>query len=685
MKPKVSVIIGFRNWGLDRLLLSISSIHESLKDIDHEIVISDFGSDDWESNRRVLEDAKVKYVYSASSRWSRSRALNAGIAESSGDVVMCTDADMIFSPGSLQSVYEFQSINERSVSFIQCRDLPEEWDAPRISNDGWQWEKYTSVATLRPRWGMGGLVSFQREQYDSIRGFDERMHTYGGEDLDFAQRMQRAGLRAVWIEDPTVRMYHIWHPSSRTAASLDEFTNKAVNANTAIVEKDPTIIRNLTGDCYFRPRNPLVSVVISTWNRGDLIAESISSVLAQTFQDFELIIVDDGSTDNTRDVVNSFHDERIHYAYQENGGISKARNLGTQLARGKYIAVHDDDDLMLPSRLVSSLRAVRAGVRATFGSWVNFSHETGELALNVSRKSFDPNVIWGVGPAPGHSTWLVEKSLMSAVKYDEALSSAVDHNLATRLAMSGVKWAHCGAVLYLRRKHDRQISESDEKRQSGAAVLTRNWVVANKATKVRHEMERLGKAEPWPRLKEKKNLQSVCTPWLSDHQVVRTVIVQGDISDLIDRLESSRRIISQVSAKNTSTGEAKKTITLHDVRWRDLAELRRSGLEFEVQAVLRSGDTRPSINEQMSLALSVSSFVSHVGKWYQNQEQNWIVVGVNTNAGDDQLASVVGVAEVGRSPLIDLKAWAFDTEDQARRFERSIKPRKDSLAWIFEI
>lgn len=97
--------------------------------------------------------------------------------------------------------------------------------------------------------------------------------------------------------------------------------------------------------------NPKVSVVIPTYNRAHLIGESIQSVLAQTFPDFQLIIVDDGSSDGTETVVKGFNDPRIRYIYQENRGISGAQNTGIRQAEGQYIAFLGSDDLWLPKLL----------------------------------------------------------------------------------------------------------------------------------------------------------------------------------------------------------------------------------------------------------------------------------------------------------------------------------------------
>lgn len=90
---------------------------------------------------------------------------------------------------------------------------------------------------------------------------------------------------------------------------------------------------------------PKVSVIIPTYNRSKLVKEAVESVLAQTFKDLEVIVIDDGSTDDTRSVIQKIPDSRVKYYYKENGGVATARNLGLQEAKGHYICFLDSDDL----------------------------------------------------------------------------------------------------------------------------------------------------------------------------------------------------------------------------------------------------------------------------------------------------------------------------------------------------
>lgn len=102
---------------------------------------------------------------------------------------------------------------------------------------------------------------------------------------------------------------------------------------------------------------PKVSVVIPTYNRARLLKRAIQSVLEQTYQDFEIIVVDDGSTDNTEEIVRSFGDGRVRYIrYKENKGEAAARNTGIKAAKGKYIASQDSDDEWLPEKLEKQMK-----------------------------------------------------------------------------------------------------------------------------------------------------------------------------------------------------------------------------------------------------------------------------------------------------------------------------------------
>jgi glycosyltransferase involved in cell wall biosynthesis len=104
--------------------------------------------------------------------------------------------------------------------------------------------------------------------------------------------------------------------------------------------------------------NPKISVVIPSYNRAHYIEKTIDSVLEQKRDDIEIILVDDGSTDNTRELVQNKYGDQVRYVYQENQGIPGARNTGIKNAQGDYIAFLDSDDYWHPNKLEQQMALI---------------------------------------------------------------------------------------------------------------------------------------------------------------------------------------------------------------------------------------------------------------------------------------------------------------------------------------
>jgi glycosyltransferase involved in cell wall biosynthesis len=133
---------------------------------------------------------------------------------------------------------------------------------------------------------------------------------------------------------------------------------------------------------------PSVSVVIPTYNNAGFITEAFNSVLAQSFDDYEVIVVDDGSTDQTRDVVSGFG-PRIRYHYQANQGLAVARNTGLRLATGDYLTYLDADDVWERDNLLVKMRVLQAdpGLGGVFSEFVIFDR-TGVRQARGTRHQF---------------------------------------------------------------------------------------------------------------------------------------------------------------------------------------------------------------------------------------------------------------------------------------------------------
>lgn len=130
----------------------------------------------------------------------------------------------------------------------------------------------------------------------------------------------------------------------------------------------------------------LVSVVMPSWNTGRFIAESIHSVINQTYKNWELLIVDDCSTDNTDEVVSSFKDERIRYFKNEkNSGAALTRNRALREAKGEYIAFLDSDDIWLPEKLEKMVKFMKDNnYPFAYHEYVKIDEESKPLNIYVS-------------------------------------------------------------------------------------------------------------------------------------------------------------------------------------------------------------------------------------------------------------------------------------------------------------
>lgn len=600
----ISVVIGFRNWGIDRLRIAVTSIQNSFGGYDGEVILSDFGSDDAAASQALAEELGIKRVYTArEDKWSRSRALNAGFTAAEGKFLVSTDADMVFSPKSFETIVKRAKGAPWSAFFLQCRDLPEHMTHEWVAQHPDAWEEMEQASRLRPRWGMGGMMAISQEGFERIRGFDERLHTYGGEDLDFAQRARRAGYRTIWIEDPDVRMYHMWHPPTSKVVAETEEGREAVSQNRAVLRNDKTFARNYLSWKY-RPDfvRPLVTVSIATKNRADLIKETIQSILFQSVQDFEIIVVDDGGADNLRSVLDSFGDDRIRYFHQEPQGISAARNLALDEARGLYAAVIDDDDLMHPRRLEWHLDALTEGLSGNVGSFLNFDDETGALQLHVSKVPATYTA-YEKGSAPGHGTWFIATEVIKKFRYDETITSGVDNNIMLRMLRAGIKLGHTGKPVTLRRMHSRQVTVVDGENQVGTAKDALGFFQFGLDAWHFKKLSELASQEgEWPETTSREELISEGQLFLPDHLTSRDLriaaITAAEPIDWDGELHATDIVVEGV-------GKAQSAV-VRSATLQDLVRARKAGLSFVVEppATTRTSSWVEALAEFMRAAVA---------------------------------------------------------------------------------
>jgi len=189
---------------------------------------------------------------------------------------------------------------------------------------------------------------------------------------------------------------------------------------------------------------PCVSIIIPTYNRASLLIEAIQSVLIQTFSDFEIIIIDDASSDNTLEVVKPFlSDHRVLFIRNtQNKGIAKSRNLGISIAKGQYIAMLDSDDVWLDSnKLTAQVSYLEKNSDCeVVGTWLIQINELGNHLKKIAFAKTDADIRKSIlyRNHIAHSSVLFRKEKALIVGgYDEALETMEDHDFWLRLGSYG--------------------------------------------------------------------------------------------------------------------------------------------------------------------------------------------------------------------------------------------------------
>lgn len=216
--------------------------------------------------------------------------------------------------------------------------------------------------------------------------------------------------------------------------------------------------------------NKLISVIIPTYNRADIVIDAINTILNQTYQNFEIIIIDDGSTDNTKQVIKEINDPRIRYIYQENSGRpSCARNKGIKIATGEYIAFLDSDDLWHHQMLEKNINALNSNNNIGFvTNWSSYRTFQGEeifkkICYAKNRHDYMSYLLLSPDKAyAGPSTILVKKECFEKVGcFDEEMTFCEDWDMFFRISLL-YEFYNIEEVLTYVRVHQKSLSKMPE-------------------------------------------------------------------------------------------------------------------------------------------------------------------------------------------------------------------------------
>ena len=215
----------------------------------------------------------------------------------------------------------------------------------------------------------------------------------------------------------------------------------------------------------FSMNSPLVSILMPCYNNADYIGEAIESILCQSLQDFELIVLDDCSTDNSAEIISSFADKRIFYHHNEqNMGLANNLNIGIRMARGKYIARMDGDDISLPDRLKTQIDflethpdiALCSCGMEMFGKdnmvWIRQAdYEQVKITMLFYSPILHASSVWRRASFERHNLY-----------YRQDAFPAEDYDLWAR-AVFHCKLVNIPQVLYKYRIHGEQVTKTDSR------------------------------------------------------------------------------------------------------------------------------------------------------------------------------------------------------------------------------
>ena len=209
-------------------------------------------------------------------------------------------------------------------------------------------------------------------------------------------------------------------------------------------------------------KRPLISVLMSVYNGEKYLREAIESILAQTFADFEFLIINDGSTDSSRDIILSYSDARIRLIdNEEKIGLTKSLNKGISLARGKYIARMDADDISMPERIekqVGYMDIAEDYVLVGAGAYLIDANgnEIGRLDRPFTHEEILGHIFF-FNPVIHPSVMFRKAPILKIGGYNPDIQKAQDYDLWLRLVDFNMKFCNLPSLLIKHREHEYSI------------------------------------------------------------------------------------------------------------------------------------------------------------------------------------------------------------------------------------
>ncbi len=452
-----------------------SALDQTYRDFD--IVVCNDGSTDGTGEHLEMmygDHPKVHIIHQANG--GIGSASNACIRAARGLYILQLDSDDELLPDAIETLLP-EIRKDPQISCVYGRHY--KWNQQEETlEEAWHYPTFTRERMLH-----GMIVHhprlFRKRDWSRVGGFSEEL--VNAVDYDFFQKLSEVG--DIESHDHLLYKYTLHEQSTSVSKSKIQTENTFATMKKALDRMGLEEWNVVKDHSYSGPRavkftkslsnlddfedHIFVSVVIITKNRARLLSDAVRSVLNQSYEHFELLIVDDGSDDETEEMVKQFSDLRIRYVKKESSGIPKSRNLGVQMAKGEYIVIMDDDDLMMPNRIQEQIDCLSEGSSGSYGGWIdqdaNLNHEYfpgGEHGYS--------QILFG-GKIMLHPASMIKRDVLLEFPYDENYSYGTDYIMNLEIARAGHKLDHTGSYILLRRFHGANVTLTNAGEQKNTA------------------------------------------------------------------------------------------------------------------------------------------------------------------------------------------------------------------------
>ncbi len=427
-RPKVSVVLSTYNDGHYLPIAMDSILKQTFQDFEF-IIVDDASTDGTADILSKVDDPRIK-IFRNSQNLGLTKSLNLGIRHARGKYIARMDADDISLPHRLETQVNFLDKNAEYAligsSYYRMDEKGEINSLLRVLED----DRSIKAGLKRQNWFAHGSVMMRRDAFQQVGGYDERFKF--AQDYDLWLRMAKV-YKVANIGEPL----YCWRFTESSITKVRS-AEQQYYANLAISEAE----KREAAEICPKLADPMVSVIVPTYNRPEMLVRTVRSILNQTYPNVEIIVVNDAGVDVESVVTSLDQKGNITYVkHERNRGLAAARNTGIRLARGKYIAYLDDDDLFYPEHietLVGFLESSGGGIAYT-DAFRAYQIKKGETYQVVKRDvpfscDFDAKEILVCNSIPVLCV-MHEKSCLDQVGlFDESLTTHEDWDLWIRMS-----------------------------------------------------------------------------------------------------------------------------------------------------------------------------------------------------------------------------------------------------------